>query len=87
MNAESVGSLVEQLAAGVLTNSEVFDAGGHGACVAPGFDGIPSAGVAVTGPQRARIRSLGYHEAAPHGDAMLTGCYGLLRAARLVWGE
>jgi uncharacterized protein (DUF1786 family) len=87
MNAESVGSLVEQLAAGTLKNSEVFDAGGHGACVAAGFDGIPSPGVAVTGPQRARIRSLGYHEAAPHGDAMLTGCYGLLRAARLVWGE
>ncbi len=87
MSAESVRTLVEQLAAGTLINSEVFDAGGHGACVAAGFDGITSPEIVVTGPQRARIRSLGYHEAAPHGDAMLTGCYGLLRAARLAWGE
>jgi len=87
MNAQAVGTLVEQLAAGTLADSDVFDAGGHGACVAAGFDGLNSPEIVVTGPQRTLVRSLGYHEAAPHGDAMLTGCYGLLRAAKLVWKE
>jgi len=87
MTTELISTLVDRLAAGTLTNSEVFDAGGHGACNAARFEGIKLPAVAVTGPQRSLVRPLGYHESAPHGDAMLTGCYGLLRGAKLVWEE
>jgi hypothetical protein len=38
--------------------------------------------IAVTGPQRARIRPTGLEAyfAAPHGDMMLSGAFGMLRA-------
>jgi hypothetical protein len=38
--------------------------------------------LAVTGPRRALLRgsNLQSYEATPHGDMMLAGCYGLLRA-------
>jgi uncharacterized protein (DUF1786 family) len=38
--------------------------------------------LAVTGPQRKRLRSsrLNTYFAAPHGDMMLSGCFGMLRA-------
>ena len=47
-------------------------------------DGMPSAPILVTGPRREMLRGTRLHVefAAPHGDMMLTGCYGLLRAAR-----
>jgi len=48
-----------------------------------GGDGMPSAPILVTGPRREMLRGtrLRVEFAAPHGDMMLTGCYGLLRAA------
>jgi hypothetical protein len=38
--------------------------------------------IAVTGPQRGRLRdsTLNPYFAAPHGDMMLSGCFGMLRA-------
>jgi uncharacterized protein (DUF1786 family) len=45
-------------------------------------DGHTTAVVAVTGPQRNRLRRshLDTYFAAPHGDMMLSGCFGMLRA-------
>jgi uncharacterized protein (DUF1786 family) len=64
-----------------LTNGEVFDDGGHGCAYAPNFPrsrrGWP---VAVTGPRRSLVEGLGYHFAAPFGDMMLAGCFGLVAA-------
>jgi uncharacterized protein (DUF1786 family) len=39
--------------------------------------------VAVTGPNRRLARPLGYHQAAPHGDMMLAGAFGLVAGVRL----
>jgi uncharacterized protein (DUF1786 family) len=75
--------LIERLRAGVLTNEEVFDDHGHGAYISPDY--APGAGfsfVAVTGPRRHLADDLGYYAAAPYGDMMLTGCFGLVAAAR-----
>jgi hypothetical protein len=38
--------------------------------------------LAVTGPRRELLRgsALAPYEAVPHGDMMLAGCFGLLRA-------
>ena len=73
--------LVERLRAGKLTHAEVKAQRGHGAAFSSDY---AEAGgftfVAVTGPNRAIAAPLGYHTAAPHGDMMLTGAYGLVEA-------
>ncbi|QSZ66873.1 pyruvate formate lyase-activating protein [Methanofollis aquaemaris] len=63
---------------GTLTNEEVFEDGGHGAAVREAIGETP---IAVTGPNRARLLPDAY-QAAPFGDMMLTGCFGLLEVWR-----
>lgn len=70
-----------QLADGSLSNADVFADMGHGALVV----GVPSARpdlFAVTGPRRSLLNgsSIRTYLAVPHGDMMLAGCFGLLRA-------
>ncbi len=79
-----------KLANGTLTNEEVFDTSGHGALIlnddhtrdaaSPSSTSFPF--LAVTGPRREMLRGSTLHpyEATPHGDMMLAGCFGLLRA-------
>ena len=45
--------------------------------------------VATTGPQRERIRrtALQPYFAAPYGDMMISGCFGLVRAFAEVYAE
>lgn len=66
-----------------LTNEEVFNQGGHGAALHPemgsGWDFV-----VVTGPRRDMVKSLGWYEAAPFGDMMLTGSFGLLAGMNLL---
>lgn len=75
---ETLSHLVDRLSAGELTHEEVVSHGGHGAAFVPDY---PSSGpfglVAITGPNRAIARGLGYYQAVPHGDMMLAGPYGL----------
>lgn len=60
------------------------DFDGHGAALDPEYAAHgPFSFVAVTGPNRGIARSLGYHEAAPHGDMMLAGSYGLVEGVFL----
>jgi uncharacterized protein (DUF1786 family) len=79
--------LLRKLVQGTLTNQEVFDHNGHGALLLasqPGATSDPHAFpfLAVTGPRRELLRGSTLHpyEAVPHGDMMLAGCFGLLRA-------
>ncbi len=73
-----------KLANGTLTNDEVFNTSGHGALVLhqPSQTDRPFPFLAVTGPRRELLRGSALHpyEATPHGDMMLAGCFGLLRA-------
>ena len=81
MTPEKLAWLVDHLRAGTLTNEEVYEDHGHGAFISPDY--TPNVGfdfVAVTGPQRYLGADLGYHFAAPYGDMMLTGCFGLVSA-------
>ena len=72
--------------AGDLQSDEVREDGGHGAVLAAeAVAGEPLLGrlpLIVTGPRREMLSgsSLPLTFAAPHGDMMLTGCFGLLRA-------
>lgn len=72
---------LRQLGEGTISNAEVFADMGHGALVV----GPPTPGpdfLAVTGPRRALLAGsdLRPYLAVPHGDMMLAGCFGLLRA-------
>jgi uncharacterized protein (DUF1786 family) len=76
--------LLIKLADGTLTNEEVFADSGHGALVLrqTASNGHAFPFLSVTGPRRAMLRGSRLHpyEAVPHGDMMLTGNFGLLRA-------
>jgi len=78
-----IAAFTRALADGSLTNEAIFNSSGHGAyhanrsLVAPHLPEM----VAATGPRRAKLLSAGIeaHLAAPFGDMMIGGCFGLLR--------
>jgi uncharacterized protein (DUF1786 family) len=82
---EIIAALVAHLRDATLDTEhfrETFD--GHGAALDPAYREVgPFRFVAVTGPNRRLARGLGFHEAAPHGDMMLTGAWGLVEGVRL----
>ncbi len=95
ISQQRLEDLLVKLADGTLTNEEVFADSGHGALLLPAHQEsvrltpaeqaqtsrkIPF--LAVTGPRRELLRGSALHpyEATPHGDMMIAGCFGLLRA-------
>jgi uncharacterized protein (DUF1786 family) len=71
-----------------LTNREIFEDTGHGCRVLPGTgEASPFKHLTITGPNRERFLSLNGHMAAPFGDMMLTGCFGLVKAVKEKWGQ
>ena len=87
MSTAKLADYVGRLRRGTLPNDEVFGDNGHGAVVHPDRSrSAPAHGafqfVAVTGPRRAMAAPLGYYMAVPHGDMMLSGCFGLVAATR-----
>jgi uncharacterized protein (DUF1786 family) len=87
--------LLRALADGTLRNEDVFQDMGHGALVysdAKFTFGQGDFDVVVTGPRRrlfdtAQADGLRPYFAAPFGDMMIAGCYGLLAAAADVLPE
>lgn len=80
LSPQHLRGLLERLLAGTLTNQEVWEEGGHGCLSLEKGEGKPF--LVATGPRRALILKsrLRAYLAAPYGDMMLTGCYGLLKA-------
>lgn len=72
---------LRRLADGTIRHDAVFADKGHGALVLDERP-LPLEHVAVVGPRRALLRDAGLptYFAVPHGDQMLAGCFGLLRA-------
>lgn len=90
LNGAKLDDLVTKLVGGTLTRGEVYEDGGHGAVVIRGSGRKPF--VAATGPRQdiAAGSRLNLHRAVPHGDMMLTGCYGLVSGCGLrmdAWRE
>lgn len=82
--ADQIVAFAEALVLGTLEDAAIFNSSGHGAYHADRSlvsDSMPSL-VAATGPQRSKIAgtSLRPYFAAPFGDMMIGGCFGLLRA-------
>lgn len=80
LTRNKAGKLITRLVKGELTNEEVFNDGGHGCLVLESRKTIPF--VSVAGPKRALMygSKLNPYFVTPHGDMMLTGCFGLVRA-------
>lgn len=83
LTRDKVENLVLRLVRGELSHEDIYNDGGHGCLILEGREVVPF--VSVTGPQRALMSgsNLGPYFAAPHGDMMLTGCFGLVRAFAL----
>ncbi|MDW7650781.1 MAG: DUF1786 domain-containing protein [Bacillota bacterium] len=79
MSAEKVNRYLKKLCSAELTNKEIQDDLGHGS-VPPASPLEPSLTVA-TGPRRAMLSPDEYYFAAPQGNMMLMGCFGLVAAA------
>ena len=88
VTSEQIEDFTERLLAGTLAHEEIFGSKGHGAYYA---DGTARENrnrkserpiIAVTGPQRRKLRGsrLAPYFAVPHGDMMVSGCFGLLWA-------
>lgn len=79
MDAARLEAFMSRFRLGELAHAEVFDDRGHGCFAA---SRLPSdfAFTAVTGPKRQMAHNLGWRMAAPFGDMMLTGCFGLVAA-------
>lgn len=88
MTTEQMVDYTERLQEGSLRHEEVFGSSGHGVYYAEERGAVAERGarprpiVAVTGPQRGKVRDtrLSPYFAVPHGDMMVSGCYGLLWA-------
>ncbi|MCL7414801.1 MAG: DUF1786 family protein [ANME-2 cluster archaeon] len=84
LDAPKLDDLIIRLCDGELDFDEVFNDGGHGCHIQEevGFNNIMS--VIVTGPNRHIMTgsSLDVEFASPHGDMMLTGCFGLVEMFR-----
>ena len=95
MSTEQIEDFTERLIAGTLAHEEVFNSKGHGVFYAdqPARDSTAANGarpfLAVTGPQRGRLRGsrLNPYFATPHGDMMISGCFGLVRAFGVKYPE
>ncbi len=88
MTEEKLAHYIRALQSGTIDNEQVYEDNGHGAIVHPDYPKVKSDSpqgfefVAVTGPNRRMAKTLDYHFATPHGDMMLSGCFGLVLAAR-----
>jgi uncharacterized protein (DUF1786 family) len=86
LDRPALEELIRALANGSLTHADVFEHHGHGALIyepcSLSLDG-PDFGIVVTGPRRNLLAGsdLRPHFAAPFGDMMIAGCFGLLAAA------
>ncbi len=85
LDTARLDTLLESFAAGTINSDDVFNDHGHGALtIIP--EPLPLDGedfdVIVTGPRRSMILEsrLNHYFAAPYGDMMLTGCFGILTA-------
>jgi uncharacterized protein (DUF1786 family) len=81
LNQAKLFSQLARFQAGELTNDEVFADEGHGCAYAPGYPpGRPFSFTVITGPRRRLAQGWPGCFAAPFGDMMLTGCFGLMAA-------
>ncbi len=85
LDREKLRDHIRRFIAGRIGDQEVFADRGHGCARRPGAPSELEGPVVITGPQRRLARGLGWQTAVPFGDVMLSGCFGLVAAARRFW--
>lgn len=83
LSGETLDILLERFISGDITSEEVLHDGGHGVVLLrPGRIDVPQP-IIVTGPKRELLKKsrLHVHFAAPYGNMMLTGPFGLVKGA------
>jgi uncharacterized protein (DUF1786 family) len=82
LTPEKLAAHLHSFQTGRLTNAQVFDDFGHGCAIRADYPASrPFHTIVLTGPQRRLGSNLPAIQAAPFGDMMLTGCFGLVAAA------
>jgi len=83
MDSTGLADTIERFRGCDLSNDEVLNTGGHGCYVdRASVSGTSFDFIAVTGPNRDLLHGERFYRAVPYGDMMLTGCFGLVEAAR-----
>lgn len=90
LSQDKLARHLSRFQAGALKHEEIFDDEGHGCAIHPDYlRQRPFTFTVITGPRRALARGWPGVFAAPLGDMMLTGCFGLtdawLAAEHLPW--
>ncbi|KGK84147.1 hypothetical protein DP73_19235 [Desulfosporosinus sp. HMP52] len=83
LDTESLAHYIKRFQLAELTNDEIYANGGHGAALHPDM-GSGWDFVVVTGPRRNMAKPMNWYEAAPYGDMMLTGCFGILAGMGII---
>lgn len=78
IDTDKLAQLLKRLQLGQITQDEIYNDGGHGGSISSA--GLPSSFdfIAVTGPNRHLAKKINCYQAVPHGDMMLSGCFGLI---------
>jgi uncharacterized protein (DUF1786 family) len=81
LSQDKLARHLSRFQAGSLKHEEIFDDEGHGCAIHPDYlRERPFTFTVITGPRRALARDWPGVFAAPLGDMMLTGCFGLTDA-------
>ena len=82
-------NLLVRFLKGAVSSREVLEDGGHGAVLLSSWGMEGNEEIIVTGPRREMLKksSLTVRFAAPHGNMMLTGPFGLVKGASLRYGS
>jgi len=81
LSPDKLAQHLRRFQAGELKHEEIFDDNGHGCAIHPDYlQEAPFAFTVITGPRRSLARGWPGVFAAPLGDMMLSGCFGLADA-------
>ena len=81
LTPDKLAQHLSRFQAGELKHEEIFDDNGHGCAIHPDYlQERPFTFTVITGPRRSLARGWPGIFAAPLGDMMLTGCFGLADA-------
>jgi len=89
LTSEKLDNLLVRFLKGEIRSRDVLEDGGHGAVLLNARGTERNEEIIVTGPQRGMMEksNLKVRFAAPHGNMMLTGPFGLVKGAYLKYGS